>query len=162
MQKDDHQIGLRSVVVVESKIEIEVGAEVCVDVIIRRKQVNARKLICERDVIPGGCKRRIGKVTDYADRACASEHARAERRELRPNANGNIAVEPRAPDIRRMLEGNQALLAERRPGIAADGSSRCRIIESHARSIYVHDDDLGRTGKSVSASKADEHQAKHQ
>jgi hypothetical protein len=113
VQENGHQIRLRAVVVVKSQVEIEVSTEVCIDVIIRRKQINARKFIRKRDVIPGAWKRRVGKVTDYTNRACASQHSRAKRGELRANANRNIAVEPCTPNIRGKLEGNQALLAKR-------------------------------------------------
>ena len=59
--------------------------------------------------------------------------------ELRANPNGNIAVESRTPDFRRMLKRDQALLAERGSRIPTHRGCRSRIIESHAGRINVDD-----------------------
>ena len=53
VQEDRDEIVQWPVVVVEAKVEVEVGAEIRVDVVACRKQVHARELVRERDVIPG-------------------------------------------------------------------------------------------------------------
>ena len=46
------------------------------------------------------------------------------------------------PDVRCELEHVEALLTERRAGVAADRRGRCRIVEADAGCVVVDDDDL--------------------
>ncbi len=98
------EIRLRAVVVVESEVEIEVGAEAGGDVVVGRIKIDSREFICQSDVVPGVRQQRAGEVSRDADRTRATEHARSKRDELCANANRHVAVEPRRPDGGRMFE----------------------------------------------------------
>lgn len=72
VQQHGHEIGLRAVIVVDTEIEIEVGAEVGVDVVACPIEIDAGELIRQRDVIPRVRERRAGEVARDADRTGAA------------------------------------------------------------------------------------------
>src|SRR5437870_4123822 len=72
--------------------------------------------------------------------------ARRQRFEMRVDGDFDIAVDEAAPDVRRLLQRDETLFAERCAAIAADCSRRSRVIQSNAGIIRIPDGDL-RAGK---------------
>src|SRR5262245_51290340 len=135
-------------VVVESEIEVEVAAELGIDVWKHRsdfrfQQIRSRTFVGQRRPVPRSRKlrarmeanaREIGK---YGRRAGASQHVGSERVEGSANINGLSAVEGRSPEIGGVLKCDEPLLAARRAGVAADRRSRGRIVEAFVGSVNV-------------------------
>ena len=162
VQENRHEIVLRPVVVVQPQIEGEVGAEVRVDVVVGGIQVDARQLVRQRDVVPRAGQRRVWKVAEHGYRPGTSQYAGSQRRKLRANPDRHRAVQPRAPDARRVLEGDQPLLSEGRSGVAAYGRRRRGIVESDARRVEVDDDELRRTGVDGTGREDDAREREHE
>src|SRR6185436_15496178 len=67
--------------------------------------------------------------------------AARERLEVSDDRDRDVAVQVLAPDLRRLLEDDQALRAQGRSGVLSDRGLRRRIVEAGVRSVAVGDDD---------------------
>src|SRR5689334_18746840 len=106
VQQHGNEIRLRAMVVVESQVEVEGAAEVRIDIVGGGQQIDLREFVCQRDVIPRQRERREGEVSCNSGWTSAAKDAWTEWRELSANTNRHVAVESRAPKIRRVLESD--------------------------------------------------------
>ena len=132
------------------RVQPEVGIEVRRDLRrIQRAQVAARDLVGQRVRVQRVCPRRVGEVAERAGGAGAAQRGRGgragERRHLGIDDDRLVARQRGAPQVGRVGEREQALLAERRAGVAAHRCSRRRVVEAHAGGVDVVDDDGGRS-----------------
>lgn len=153
VQEHCDEVVLRAVVVVESEVEVEVAAELAVDVGEAGVQIGSGALVGERREIPcirelrAGVETRAAEIGEDERGARASEHVRGERIEGRLNDDGHGAVEGSAPDVGGVFERDDALLPLRRAGIAADRHGRRRVVEAFAGVVEVDDRDGGSSGE---------------
>src|SRR5687768_12462564 len=102
-------------VIIQSEIEVEVTAELSVDVVSRKAgragvQISSGTLIGKRETIPCGrklCARKetnAGKVTENSRRAGTSQNAWPKRIEGRLDPDLHVAVKGRPPNLGSMLE----------------------------------------------------------
>ncbi len=129
-----------------AQVDVEVGIDlrgVCC------AQIQPGQLVGQCIRIPGGSPGRIRKVAEDGRGAGAAQNRRGggagQRRELRIDDDWLVAGQRRAPQVGRVGEGDQALLAQRGTGVSADGRCGCGVVEAHAGCVDVVDDDGGRS-----------------
>jgi len=121
-------------------LAVELGEDV-----VGARLIDAADLVRERLRVVRVRKRGVREV-----RMGGSRPRRAQRRAERVAGeivDGGVdldrhrAGQLRRPEIRRVRERIQALNAERRPQVSADGRHRRRVVESFVRAVVVDDDD---------------------
>jgi hypothetical protein len=143
VQEHHHKVGVRTVVVIQSQVEVEVAAELSVDIVSGWVQVSTSALIREGTAIK--CTREFSsrkgthatEVAESLNGARASENAGSEWVEGSLNPDDLIAVQGRGPDVSGMLERDKPLLSEGCAGVAAYGRRWRWIVESLARPICI-------------------------
>jgi hypothetical protein len=136
MQEHCNKIVLGPVVVINPEVEVEVAAELAIDVGKAGSQFSARTLVSKRRKIPGsrefcsGKETNTGEVAEKGSGSSAPQDVRAKGVEGRLNGNRYIAVEGCSPNAGRVIEGIYTLLAEGRAGVATYRGRWRGIIES--------------------------------
>ncbi len=77
------------------------------------------------------------------------------------DSNRHVAVESRTPEVRRVLESDQPLLAQGSAGVTTDGRCRSGIVKSDSRSVDVDGDDQCFSGKAGLRRKADDRESEN-
>ena len=141
------EIVQRPVVVVEPEVEVEVGAEVRVDVVVGGRP-DRRPRACSRARRGTTCR----ATARWGSRGTTGPVRRCRARPAPSGVNcarmriGTLLSSRALQMLAACCERDQPLLAERRAGVAADRRRRRGIVEPDARRVDVDDDELRRAG----------------
>ncbi len=157
VEHDGDQVHVVAVVVVEpvvpmgarqaaghSELRVELRPDVVtVRVGASREEVAPGAPVRERRRIPRRGELGVGEVFDELNRRRRSERAgvrgAVECDEARLDTDLDVAHEEGAPEVRGVLEGDQALRADGRARVAADRRRRSRVVEAGVRRVGVDD-----------------------